>query len=164
MTKQPAKSEGNNNMQQLLNEIVKKELKTQVENVNVPGQPFRMYVQYRNVQTMHLRIINAAALAGMPGTDQYEEGYWKAVTQLPYLTSSIQQLPDTKDYQQHATEIKIDPLEPGSYAILASSSANFNDSTDKLMLQRFDVSGISYIASNADYFILNRETGQPLKM
>ena len=43
--------------------LIKKELKTQVENVNVPGQPFRMYVQYRNVQTMHLRIINAAALA-----------------------------------------------------------------------------------------------------
>ena len=32
------------------------------------ASPSGCNVQYRNVQTMHLRIINAAALAGMPGT------------------------------------------------------------------------------------------------
>lgn len=162
--KQPVKSEGYSNMQQLLNEINKEELTTQVESVNVPGQPFRMYVQYRNVGAMHIRIINASELTKLQqNVNRYDEGYWKAITQLPYLKTFVQTLPDTKDFQQHATEIKIDALEPGSYAVLASSYGTFNDSVDKMILQLFDVSNISYINNGADYWVLNRETGQPIK-
>lgn len=163
LLKHPVKSEGNSNMQRLLAEITKKDLKTQVENVNVPGQPFRMYVEYRNIQLMHVRIITASEISKLQGLNKYDQGYWKAVTQLHYFKTFTQQVPDTKDFQQHSTEIKIDALEPGSYALLASSSADFNDSTDKLSIQAFDVSSISFINNGPDYWVLNRETGQPLK-
>jgi hypothetical protein len=94
---------------------------------------------------MYIRLINAAELNKLKDNDHYGDDYWKSLTHLPFITTSAQQLPGTKDYQQHSVEIKIDALQPGSYALIGSSSAAFNDSTDKLMIQQFDVSSISYI-------------------
>ena len=157
-----AASEGKSNLQQLLADMQRKELHTETESINVPGQPFRMNVNYRNVDTVYMRIIKAAKLKKI--TEQrWDVNYWKQVAKLPAEKTLTQQLPATKDFQKHAVEIKIDALQAGSYAVLASSGKDFNSSSDKMIVQYFDVSNISFINNGADYFVLNRETGQPLK-
>ncbi|QEC69671.1 alpha-2-macroglobulin [Panacibacter ginsenosidivorans] len=154
-------SEGRSNMLQLQNSINTIELQTQVEGINIPGQPFRMLVNYRNIETMHIRIINASELKKIK-LERWDESFWKELSKLSFTKSYTQSLPATKDYQQHATEVKIDALKPGDYAILACSSKNFDPSKDKMILQRFDVSNISYINNGDDYFVLHRETGAAL--
>ena len=155
-------NEGSSNLKQLLSDILGKELHTQTESINVPGQPFRMLVNYRNSDTMYLRIIKAEKLKKI--TEQrWDENYWRQVVKLPAEKKFIQFLPETNDFQKHSVEIKIDALTPGSYAVLASTGKDFNSSSDKMIIQYFDVSAISFINNVADYFVLNRETGQPLK-
>ena len=158
----PDTSEGKSNMQQLLADILRKEMSTQVENINVPEKPIRMYVNYRNIEAMHIRIIDAAQIEKIKG-QRYEGSYWKQLAELPFRKTYAQNLPATNDYQQHAVEIKIDALPPGSYAVLASSGKGFGFATDKMIVQYFDVSNISFINDGADYFVVNRETGQPMK-
>jgi uncharacterized protein YfaS (alpha-2-macroglobulin family) len=154
-------SEGRSNMLRLQSSINTIELKTQVENINIPGLPFRMLVNYRNIETMHIRIINASELKKIK-LERGDEGLWKRLSKLSFTKSYTQLLPATKDYQQHTTEVKIDALKPGNYAILASSSKDFDPSKDKMILQRFGVSNISYINNGDDYFVLHRETGAAL--
>ncbi|WP_153796039.1 alpha-2-macroglobulin family protein [Foetidibacter luteolus] len=158
---QPAPSEGNSNMQQLLDRITEKEITTQAENVNMPGQPFRLLVQYKNTDTFYARIINAA-LIDKAGLNRYDTAYWRQLARLKYIKAFSQQLPATGDYQQHAAEIKVDALPAGKYVLLGSTSKDFA-TAGRLTEQRFDVSSISYIKNGEDYFVLNRENGQPVE-
>lgn len=154
-------SEGRSNMLQLQNSINTIELKTEVESINIPNQPFRMLVNYRNMETMHIRIINASELKKLK-LERWDENFWKELAKLPSIINYLQSLPPTNDYQQHATEIKVQALQPGAYAILASSGKEFDATKDKMILQRFDISNISYINNGKDYFVLHRESGAPL--
>ena len=72
-------------------------------------------------------------------------------------------MPDLQDYQEHATEIKIDGLTNGTYFILASIDANFSLTKNIIAKQQTYVSNISYIHTNTnDYYVLDRDNGQPL--
>ncbi len=157
-----ADSMGVLNMQHLLFSIKEQQLSTTVESINVPDQPFRMLVKYRNITNINIRIINAAELKTIK-MKRWEDGYWEAITAVPAIKTLSQALPATNDYQEHATEIKIDGLGAGSYFILAAGSDRFDTQNDKLVVQSFDVSNISFINNGADYFVLNRETGAPIK-
>ena len=61
-------------------------------------------------------------------------------------------MPQTKDYQTHAAEIKIDALPVGEYLLLTSSGVGFVDSLHKMTKQIIYVSNISYIKNVNDYF------------
>jgi hypothetical protein len=77
---QPAESEGNSNMQQLLHQIEEKELNTTAESVNVPGLPFRLLVQYKNVDTLYGRIISKKLVDA--ARDKNDSTFWKQVSTL----------------------------------------------------------------------------------
>lgn len=147
-------------MQNLLLEINRKDLSTQTERVNIPGKPFRALVNFRNIDTLYARIIRIDKKDITLNT--WEPGYWKKLTRMQAYKSFTQALPATNDYQQHATEIKIDELPVGSYALLGSNGSLFNDSLNKLSIQFFYVSNISYIRNRNDFFVLDRSNGQPL--
>lgn len=153
-------SDGKRNMQELLRSIHEENLQTQIEKVNVPNKPFRLSLQYKNVDTLFIRIFK------IPTVLKAEEDYdaianKKILKQAPYKTY-YQILPQTGDYQNHRVELKVDALPAGSY-VLAGSNGNKFDSTNFIVRQNFSVSAISYIQNNKDYFVLNRESGQPLK-
>ncbi len=157
---QPAPSEGNGNMQRLLREIDAKELHTEAESVNVPGQPFRLLVQYKNVDTLYGRIIAKKLVDGLHITQPTD--FWQQVSTLPFTRSFAQPLPVTNDYQQHKVEIKMDAMPAGEFVLLGSRSKRFDDSTGGLLTQDITISHLSYIHKGNDYFVLDRETGRPL--
>jgi len=72
-----------------------------------------------------------------------------------------QDLPDTRDYAWHKTEIAVGSLPP---EITCSSPAQMPTGTFPKhdMWQNLTVSNISFINQGDDYFVLNRESGQPL--
>ena len=73
-----------------------------------------------------------------------------------------QNLPWPEDYKNHSTEIKIDALPVGEYAVLASASPDFSLSKNPLCAQYFYISNVSYINNKNEYFVLDRTTGKPL--
>ncbi|HWB28765.1 MAG TPA: alpha-2-macroglobulin family protein [Chitinophagaceae bacterium] len=157
---QPAESEGNINMQGLLQQINAKELTTKAESVNVPGMPFRMLVQFKNIDTLYGRIINKKLVDAI--SKRNDSTFWAEVATLPYSSSFIQPLPATGDYREHKVEIKMDGLPAGEYVLLGSSIKNFADTAGRLLTQDIIVSHLAYIHNGNDYYVVDRESGKPL--
>lgn len=158
---QPAPGEGNSNMQALLNRILAKEAHAKVEQVNVPNQPFRLFLSYKNIDTLYYRIISKATVEKMKSEIKPEE-LWSRLPALAYLSAFEQPLPNEKDYRLHSLEMKMDALPIGEYLILASSGKQFA-TTDKLFMVEFFVSNLALMSSDDNYFAVNRDSGEPLK-
>lgn len=154
-------SEGKINALNLLQELNEKTFSFKLETVNSPALPFRCLVEYKNIGGLHFRLIKANETIRKQAANPYEETFWPLLLKAPAFKSWYQPLPDTKDLQQHKTEIKIDGLGIGEYILIASADESF-DKESLLGARYFYVSGISYINNDAHYFVLDRETGQPL--
>ena len=145
----------------LLSAINANELRLETETVNIPGQAFLSKVSYRNLQKIHYRIIalndEDFLLSRYP-----DDKFWKSITQKKSLRAVTQYLPDPGDKRNHSVEIRIDGLPAGQYVILASADQDFSVSGNPMSVQYLHVSIISYFSRDNHYFVLNRETGQPL--
>lgn len=155
---QPAPSEGNSNMQQLLHQIESKELTTKAESTNIPGDPFRVLVQYKNVDTLYYRLLDKKLVDNI--RKRNDTTFWQKLSKQPSKTF-IQPLPAANDYRQHSTEIKVDALVAGSYVLFGSNTGNFID-TERLFTQDVIVSHLSFISKGNEYYVLDRESGKPL--
>ncbi len=156
------KSEGGINAQNMLLQIAQPALQLETEKVNVPGQPFRTLVTYKNATTVYFRIIKTSR-EELKKMDRREyDKLWKNIVSLQPIISWNVNLPDPQDYQNHSTEIKVDALGNGAYFILASLDANFSLQKNIIARQLTYVSNISYIKNNTgEYYVLNRDNGQP---
>jgi len=157
------KSEGGINAKNTIMQIEQPSLNLETEKVNIPQQPFRTLVKYKNIKTLYLRVIKTSReeIKKFDRRD-YEKSWGDYIKLKPVKSWSIN-LPDLQDYQEHAAEIKIDGLDNGIYFILASIDANFSLSKNIIAKQLTYVSNISYIHTNTnDYYVLNRDNGLPL--
>lgn len=155
-------SEGALNAAILLETLRKQELNVQMELMNIPGQDFRCRVAYRNLNTIHYRIIALSdslvdVLSQLSGND-----YWKRIRSLPAVRTQSQVLPTFDDLRSHAVEIRIGGLPYGRYLLLASPDPEFTPELKPLTATGFHVTRIAWINRGNDYFVLDRETGAPL--
>jgi hypothetical protein len=156
-------SEGGINAKNLLNQILHKELNIISEKVNVPGDPFRTLVTYKNIPVINLRIIEITPeFKKLIEINSDNDQLWNKLTSQKSIRNWKQALPLPDDYRTHLTEIKIDALPIGEYALLASVSEDFNLNKNPLAAQYFHVSDISYVNNGTEYFVLDRTTGKPL--
>ena len=157
------KNEGWTNSYNLLQEISRQAFSFQIEKVNLPAQPFRALVKYKNLPSLHFRLVKAdEELKKQMERADGEERYWNSLIKAASLRSWQQSLPATNDLQEHAVEIKLDALPIGEYFLLASSNLQFDKKSSVLGAQLFHVSNISYVNQGGDFFVLHRESGQPL--
>lgn len=155
-------SEGKINCYNLLNTINSKSLQFSIEKVNVPNMPFRALVSYRNLNTVYLRLIKADENLKKELADQYGDKYWSSILAAKAERNWQQALPVTNDLQEHSVEIKVDALPAGEYVLVAGSDKDFKNEKTVLGARLFYVSTISYVNNSNDYFVLNRDNGQPL--
>ena len=157
------KSEGGINCQNLLNQILEPSLSLETEQVNVPGQPFRTLVKYKNTKTVFFRIVKISKEEIKKMQRVEYEKLWQNYVALKPIKKWSVSLPDPLDYQNHAAEIKVDALDNGMYIILASINENFSLTKNIIAQQLIYVSNISYIHNNEnEYYVLHRDNGQPL--
>jgi hypothetical protein len=155
-------SEGKVNCYNLLQTINISQLEFMVEKVNVPNQPFRAFVNYRNFTTLYLRVIPADAALKNQLENRYDDKFWPALIGAKALKNWQQALPATNDLQQHLVEIKIDALPAGDYFLVASTQKDFSNKKAIIGARGFYVSSISFVNNKEDYFVLDRDNGQPL--
>lgn len=160
---QKTESEGKANCNNLLFSIEQKDISIITEKVNVPGKPFRSMLSYRNINKAYFRIVKMDKKAFEELQNRnWEDEYWKKITALPAVTNFNYSLPASDDHQEHSTEIKINSLPTGSYMLLASADENFALSKNILAAQYFHVSNIAWMHNGNEFFVVNRESGQPL--
>lgn len=157
------KSEGGINCKNLGSRIEQPSLLFQTEKVNLPAQPFRSFVEYKNAQKVYFRIVktNRDQMKALEAVD-YDK-VLPGILKLTPLKSWSEDVPDQKDYQQHSTEVKIDALPQGTYYLLASLREDFSLGNNIIGRATTYVSNISYIINNKnELYALDRDNGQPL--
>lgn len=155
-------SEGMINCYNLLNTINTKSFQFSIEKVNIPEKPFRVFLQYRNINSLYLRIIKATEDLKDLLKNQQKANLWTTLASAKYIKNWQQDLPEMKDLQTHGVELKVDGLPIGEYFLLASNKSDFTGNDVNLGTNLFYVSNIGYVNNNNQYFVLNRETGTPL--
>ncbi|MBC7651795.1 MAG: hypothetical protein H7101_08605, partial [Deinococcales bacterium] len=152
--------EGTSKLINLRYQILQKAITIETEKVNIPNKPFRAFVRYNNIDTLFVRVIK---LSNKDVTNQVSDNLdFADLTKRKVYEFFTQPLPQTNDHQTHGVEIKINALPAGKYVLLSSSGAGFIDSLHKMSKQILYVSNISYIKNGTDYFVMHRETGEPL--
>lgn len=157
-------SEGRAHCAMLLRNIVQRSMDLNIERVNIPGQPFRALVSWRNFPRLYGRILRLSNDESRLNQDNEsnEDSYWQKLVRMPVQRSFSQSLPSTNDYQSHRTELKIDALPVGSYALLTCDDSAFSFGQHPMSVTYFYVSSIAWFNNGRDYFLVNREQGQPL--
>jgi uncharacterized protein YfaS (alpha-2-macroglobulin family) len=77
-------------------------------------------------------------------------------------------LPEDKDYQTHAAEIRIQNLDWGMYMVLAANTRDFDYENNVVAYTVFVISNIAYINrtrsdKGLEFYLVDRDSGQPLQ-
>lgn len=155
-------SEGGINAYNLILQIKAPSLSLNTERVNIPGQPFRTLVNFKNIKTLYLRVIKTTREELKKLDRRDYDKIWKAYAATKPVRSWSVQLPDLQDHQEHSLEIKVDALNNGLYIILAGMDENFSLSNNAIAKQVTYVSNLSTIHNGNDYYVVNRDNGQPM--
>ncbi len=139
-------------------EIQSKKINIQNKDVYSTGEPVTYHLSFKNVHTLHIKIIKLNSV-------EFQINKRKIQTEQLINTSAFKTitltLPDTKDYQAHASVIEMDSLPLGYYAVLYSDSTITNTNKNSSYFT-FNVSNITTINNDSRVFVLDRESGLPL--
>jgi hypothetical protein len=159
----PDSSQGKWNCEQLRKQIIGKFFSLNTERVNIPDQPFRIMVTYRNIEQLYFRILRTDDAARESfEQNSYDKDNWVKLVRHPYFKNFRQAVPVTSDYQMHRVELAIEALPLGQYALLISSDSAFSDHAI-IGVNFFINSNIAFIANRRDYFVVDRLSGKPLQ-
>ena len=148
---------------QLLNELKRPHLQLSSELVNIPDQPFRSLVSYRNLNRIYLKLISVNHEEMKAIDKKTTSELWQTLAEKKALRNWSVNLPDLQDLQEHSAEIKTDALPPGMYVLMASKQEDFGLKDNIMARQLLYVSRIGYISNNMnDLYVIDRETGMPL--
>ncbi|MFT3980010.1 MAG: alpha-2-macroglobulin family protein [Ferruginibacter sp.] len=151
------------NSKNMLQTIKQPSLNLQTEKVNIPNEPFRTLVSYKNTPAIYLRAIKVNRTDIRDLEIKGEDVLWNALVKMKPVKEWNVSLPDLKDMQEHSTEIKMDGLPVGTYLVLASISRDFSLKNNIIAKQTTYISNISYIYNNEkEIYVLHRSSGEPL--
>jgi len=157
----------------LLDRLLQPNLSLQVEEVNVPNQPFRALVTYQNVPTFYFRTVKLTVEESRQLGQLYDEKARKArftaLLRRKAVTFGTVNLPDDGDLHNHRTEIPLGGLPLGHYALLIAREESFGRDTTLFSFATLAVSHLGYIQRLAGVgktghglYVTDRTSGKPL--
>ncbi len=161
-------SYGAKQCRQLEEQILQPVLNVQTEQVNISGKPLLTHISYRNLKQAHFRIVQLEE-SDRDSLDRV--GIDKKLTYLKKkkaLQTWTVALPEVGDFQQHSTEIGLDPLPLGMYALMSGGSAQLTTEASPAGILFFHVSNIgslerSAVPEGSDFAVVHRDSGKPLE-
>ncbi|MGZ4001712.1 MAG: hypothetical protein ACXVIY_13820, partial [Mucilaginibacter sp.] len=167
------KSLGGRNAELQLEMIEHKDVSATVENIYSPGKPVLAQLGYKNISSAKVLVYqltqaqyNDYFANPIPPKDMSNVRYqFNLLKILKPAQAHDLNLKTPGDYRKHSAEFKIDPLQPGNYALLVKG-----DGSDDEVLESvgsFRVSGLAYMLrgdpdGNVQVLVTDRETGEPL--
>jgi len=162
-----ASSEASSRAESILQQIEQRSLGINVEKVIVPNQPSLAKIDYKEIKTLYCKIVSVSIQEMKDKTYDYNNDYQVIVSRKGIKNWSVN-LPDKHDYKTHSTEIKIEALPLGTYALIVSEDANFE--YKKYYATAFlRVSNLANVQmteqdkSETGIYVVNRTTGEPLE-
>jgi uncharacterized protein YfaS (alpha-2-macroglobulin family) len=159
------KSIGCRNATTLLHAIEHKEFSFENESAVIPNEASKILFTYRNINTVNLKVIRItqSELVKFYGDGSVQNTFSK---RMPLINENIS-LRGSDDHYEHTTEIKIDPLPIGAYAILLSGNNSSESDAALTAVQYMQVSSMVFVSPDkadpeSKNFILDRKTGYPM--
>jgi hypothetical protein len=155
------------NCQALIHQIEARFLQLTLEKVTVKNESARGLLNYRNMDKVYLKIVKT-------NRDEIQEKErLRHQDKVAYFINkeAVKQwevaLPEDKDYQTHAAEIKVQNLDWGMYMVLAANTRDFDYKNNVVAYTVFVISNIAYINrtrsdKGLEFYLVDRDTGQPL--
>ncbi|WNJ17408.1 alpha-2-macroglobulin family protein [Pontibacter sp. G13] len=157
-------SRGSELSKRLKSEILAHELRLGLEAINLPDQPFRGNLQYRNLERVYFRVI--------PLDNRLRERIRNSRDRAPliakakYIESGIYTLPAGDDHFPHRTEVALPKLEPGNYIVAVSDNTQFSADRNAVSWTDVEISNLTYQLTSdtgmVTAYLLDRLTGKPI--
>ena len=172
------KSDGAQNCRSLQSQIKTKSVSLSMEKINIPEKPFLSLVNYKNLDTLYLRVYKVNRTKMNEVKKEFAEYYNKHKTYINYeeilighfaklqadKTFSIK-LPNDTDFMEHRAEIRLPELDFGQYLILVGTDKNMTLTNQAVSFAFTNISNLTFIdrakpTQDIEYFVLNRATGE----
>ncbi|MBK7692455.1 MAG: hypothetical protein IPJ31_15590 [Bacteroidetes bacterium] len=161
------KTEASSRAESLLQQIEQKSLGIRVEKVVLANQPSLAMVSYKEVKTMYCKIVKVTNQEIKDKTYDYNNDYQVLASRKGIKDWQVA-LPDKHDYKAHSTEIKIEALPFGTYAIIVSEDKDFN-SKKYYAIAFLRVSNLAHVQvteqdkDGTGIYVVDRASGQALE-
>ncbi len=136
------------------------ELSINIYRYHLPQEPIAAQLSYRNTRQLYTRVIKVDSIVPDPGITKKKN--LLDLLQRSFVKDAVQSLPDPGDYQLHTAFVNLGMLPAGRYCILYSDTA-FNGDTSRVDYMFVEVTRIAVINNDSRVFVLDRETGFPLR-
>ncbi|MDH5603767.1 MAG: MG2 domain-containing protein, partial [Cyclobacteriaceae bacterium] len=152
----------------LLSQINEKSLLVITEKINNPAKPFRALLSYKNLEKVYCRVVKADWDADQKAQYRDREKFYERIKNNKAEMQWEVSLGAEEDYQEHATEIKVEGLPKGYYYLLVATSGDFSTTGQVIAFTPLWVSNLAYldrtnIKGEKEFHVFNRESGEPLK-
>lgn len=156
-------SDGGVQAQNLISSITQQILAIQAEEVVLPGEASKILLSYRNLPKVWVRVVPVSIEDFKKGYRYGNEEWNKKLLQIKAIKEWSLDLPGTTDYNEHSTEVMLDALPQGMYAVIVSGDAKFAASNNTIQAALFQVSQLSVLLqSGGSGYVLDRKTGMPV--
>lgn len=148
----------------LLNQLNWPSHQLEMEAAILPNTPILFNATWRNISTMHYRIV-VSPFGRKVENMNYNEQKRKLLAS-KMVNSWTANFSGQEDLRQHTTEFSQQGLPTGHYYLLSSSKADFSQ-MESITFVEFWVSEMSFIKQNntkggLDIYVLNRKNGHPI--
>ncbi|MFK8005570.1 MAG: alpha-2-macroglobulin [Saprospiraceae bacterium] len=161
-------SHGGKQCQNLLLQIERKNLRVQMEQVNLPNEPMLASISYKNLKKVYGKIIRLEEKdrRKMQGL-QNQNKLIPFLNEIPAIKTWTTDLPQVGDYRDHVVEVKVDAMPLGFYIVMMADNAEFSEKEKAVSFLSTHVSNISFWTRKdedniSEFFVVHRETGEPM--
>lgn len=158
---------GADNCRALQLSIEAKSVEYSVEEGVLPGEMFRVRLEYRNVQQVHVaavRVTREETLRWQFLNWEDRNAFENDIVAREKIFMRAFDLRTDGDFQAHSTELPLPAMETGLYVLLVGSDPSFSNNEDARALQAFAVTRLGMVRKNPpggemELRILDRATG-----
>ncbi len=154
---------------ELYRDLTRMRAEVQVEEVCLPNRPVLASVEFQNAPKVYLKLLRLSAGERARVADMSYQSRRPYLDSLPAFRKWEQPLPEDGDLQTHRTEIALDELPLGHYALMVLPREQASGVKDQdVSIAFFSVSNLAYFFratpdGYAGFLVTHRETGKPLE-
>ncbi|MEZ5046102.1 MAG: MG2 domain-containing protein [Chitinophagaceae bacterium] len=152
----------------LLLQIESRLLQMQTEKVVLPMKPSLVRVDYKNLKEIFIKVIPLTNEEYKSWHQVYDNTVYETILNKKDIKNWSVVLPQKNDFLAHSTELKIEALQLGVYAIAMSETKEFKQGACA-SFAFLSVSNLSHITASSntnnftELYVVHRDTGEPLE-
>lgn len=163
-------SEGAINAENMIAQIQSKSLALKAEEAILPNRASRILLSYKNLDRVWIRVVKTDAATYRKTRTYRDDNYIETLVAAPPVQAFSVALPGSQDYRAHSTEVKLDALPLGMYAVIVSGKEHFSNDDNAVSFAIFQATNLAIITQQIQAnskeplgYILDRKSGLPVQ-